>query len=238
MQSGFRFHLCCLPAAGVVHLVDTVIMPGQVAARAAKWSASKPALPNLVQLAESVPTLSTLVKVVVAAGLVNTLESTGPFTGGWFLASAKQSARRLSRDLFTGCVHATGCVEPQCYVFALAPVAAVFAPTDDAFSRLPPGVLDYLLNNTADLTQVLTYHVLSGAVQANQVVDGESVPTVEGANITFHVFGGGRTIIVNDFAKVIAADNEASNGVAHIIDEVLLPEAPRSRAAVAMAHSA
>ena len=101
---------------GVVHLIDTVLIPKAIKDAAAAWSADSKevaapeATLNIVQLAESVSTLSTLVKAVVAAGLVNTLESAGPFT--------------------------------------------VFAPLDEAFARLPTGVLDYLLQNPKVLTQV------------------------------------------------------------------------------------
>jgi len=171
---------------GVVHVVDTVILPAAMASRAAAWAAANPALPNLVQLAQSVPELSTLVTAVVAANLVTTLSSPGPFT--------------------------------------------VFAPTNDAFNALPPGVLSYLLNNTADLTAVLTYHVLAGAVNSSAVTDGETAKTVQGDDIRFRVIGNkqrGYQIFVNEFARVIKADNFASNGVAHIIDQVLLPETPR-----------
>jgi uncharacterized surface protein with fasciclin (FAS1) repeats len=96
----------------------------------------------------------------------------------------------------------------------------VFAPTNEAFEALPPGVLDALLlpENQAVLTQILTYHVVQGAVTSDQITDGE-VPTLEGQNITVSTADG---VTVNG-ATVVTADVEASNGVIHVIDTVLLP---------------
>jgi uncharacterized surface protein with fasciclin (FAS1) repeats len=96
----------------------------------------------------------------------------------------------------------------------------VFAPTDEAFADLPAGVLDALLlpENKALLAQILTYHVVAGKVMAADVTDGD-VATVEGSNITLSTLGG---VSVND-ANVIAADVEASNGVIHAINAVILP---------------
>ena len=97
----------------------------------------------------------------------------------------------------------------------------VFAPNDDAFAALPDTFLQYLLNNTKILDDVLTYHVLPEVVLSKDIKDGEVVATVEGKNVTAHVFGA--RVFINE-AEVIAADNMASNGVAHVIDQVLLPE--------------
>ena len=98
----------------------------------------------------------------------------------------------------------------------------VFAPTDDAFAALPEGVLDKLVQpqNKDALTQVLTYHVVNGEVPSSAVTDGD-VPTLEGQSITLSTAGGGVTI--NETAKVTTPDVEASNGVIHLIDTVLLP---------------
>ena len=96
----------------------------------------------------------------------------------------------------------------------------VFAPTDEAFAALPAGVLDALLlpENKALLTQILTYHVVSGMVMAADVTDGE-VATVEGQKVKLSTMGG---VMVNQ-ATVVAADVMASNGVIHAIDAVILP---------------
>jgi uncharacterized surface protein with fasciclin (FAS1) repeats len=97
----------------------------------------------------------------------------------------------------------------------------VFAPTDEAFEALPEGVLDALLlpENKDALTSILTYHVVSGEVMAADVTAGD-VPTVEGSTIAITTDGG---VKINDAANVTATDVDASNGVIHVIDAVLVP---------------
>ena len=97
----------------------------------------------------------------------------------------------------------------------------VFAPTNEAFEALPAGLLDELLKpkNKEVLTQILTYHVVAGEVMSSDIEPGD-VPTVEGEDLTIAVTDG--TVTVNG-ATVEAADVEASNGVIHVIDEVLVP---------------
>jgi uncharacterized surface protein with fasciclin (FAS1) repeats len=96
----------------------------------------------------------------------------------------------------------------------------VFAPTNEAFEALPEGVLDALLlpENKDALTSILTYHVLADEVMASEVTAGD-VPTVEGSTIEIATDGG---VTVNG-ANVTATDVEASNGVIHVIDAVLVP---------------
>jgi uncharacterized surface protein with fasciclin (FAS1) repeats len=96
----------------------------------------------------------------------------------------------------------------------------VFAPTDDAFAALPSGLLDKLLleENRDVLVAILTYHVVAGKVTSAEVASG-AAPTVEGSNIELTVGNG---IKVNG-ATVVLADVESSNGVIHVIDQVLLP---------------
>jgi len=98
----------------------------------------------------------------------------------------------------------------------------VFAPTDAAFAALPAGTVDTLLlpENKAQLTAVLTYHVVPGKVMAADVVKITEADTVNGAKITVKVEGD--KVMVND-ATVTTADIEASNGVIHVIDKVILP---------------
>ena len=174
---------------GVVHVVDTVLIPNQQAleARAAAWNAKNlrskliglGATPNLLQLAQSVPQLSTLVTAVTVAGLGSVLAGPGPLT--------------------------------------------VFAPTNDAFAKLPADFLKYLLGNKAALTKVLTYHVAPGSYPTGSMQDGQNITTAEGSNV--HVFKDQRGAIFINFAQVLAPNNMASNGVAHIISDVLLPQA-------------
>jgi phosphate binding protein len=133
---------------------------------------------TIVDVAASNPDFSTLVAAVQAAGLVDTLNSEGPFT--------------------------------------------VFAPTNAAFEALPAGVVDYLLANPELLTAVLTYHVVAGdAIMSDTVMgmDGVAdVATAQGGTIAVDPAG-----LVNG-VNIIAVDVVASNGVIHVIDQVLLPE--------------
>merc|ERR1711976_821253 len=140
-------------------------------------------LPNIVELAESVDDLSTLVAAVVAADLAETLSSPGPFT--------------------------------------------VFAPTNEGFAAPPEGTLDSLLKpeNKGHLADILTYHVLPAQVLSTDLKAFQRVATVEGKNL--HVIKNAAGVQVGpdikSLRKVVGADNLASNGVAHIIDGVMLP---------------
>ncbi len=96
----------------------------------------------------------------------------------------------------------------------------VFAPTDEAFAALPAGTLDALLADKEKLTAVLTYHVVPGEVMSGQVVKLSEAKTVNGASIDIMTHDG--SVMIND-AKVVAADVQASNGVIHVINKVLLP---------------
>ena len=122
---------------------------------------------------------STLVAAVKAAGLVETLSGSGPFT--------------------------------------------VFAPTNEAFKKLPAGTVENLLKpeNKDKLVKVLTYHVVPGKVMAKDVVKLTKAKTVEGSEVTIAVSGGSVSV---DNAKVIKTDIVSSNGVIHVIDAVILPK--------------
>lgn len=99
----------------------------------------------------------------------------------------------------------------------------VFAPTDDAFAKLPPGTVDSLLKpeNLPKLKAILLYHVVAGNIPSSALKDGESVKTVGGKSLTIGIASG--VVKVND-ATVVKADIPASNGVIHVIDTVLLPK--------------
>merc|ERR1712048_1542818 len=165
-----------LATNGVAHIIDTVMLPPS------HELSAEPTL-NIVELAQSVDSLSTLVAAVVAGGLAETLSSPGPFT--------------------------------------------VFAPTNEAFGALPEGTLDSLLKpeNKDQLVDILTYHVLPAQVLSTDLKYFQSVATVEGKNV--HVVRTSKGVYVGPSIKelksVVGADNLASNGVAHIIDGVLLP---------------
>ena len=95
----------------------------------------------------------------------------------------------------------------------------VFAPTDDAFARLPAGTVEGLLNDLPKLKGVLTYHVVAGMVLAKDVSGLKHAKTVQGGDIHVDASHG---VKINN-AKVTQADIEASNGVIHVIDTVLMP---------------
>ena len=145
---------------GVIHVIDSVILPGD-------------SNRDIVDILASNRRFSTLVTAVKAAGLVDTLKSDGPFT--------------------------------------------VFAPTDEAFKKLPAGVLGDLLKaeNKKQLTDILTYHVVAGKVMSDQVLSLTRAQTVQGQEVSVSP-----TI---DGAKIIFTDIAASNGVIHVLDEVILP---------------
>lgn len=100
----------------------------------------------------------------------------------------------------------------------------VFAPSDEAFAKLPAATLQSLLANPTQLRSVLTYHVVAGKVTAADVVKLTSANTVLGENVTIAVSGG--TVRLNGTSTVTQTDIQASNGVIHVIDTVLLPPAP------------
>jgi uncharacterized surface protein with fasciclin (FAS1) repeats len=98
----------------------------------------------------------------------------------------------------------------------------VFAPTDEAFAKLPAGTVESLLKpeNKAKLTAILTYHVVPGAVKAEQVTKLTEAKTVNGATVRVSTEHG--KVMIND-ATVVKPDIAASNGVIHVIDKVILP---------------
>lgn len=140
---------------------------------------------DIVDTAVAAGDFTTLATALTAAGLVDTLKGTGPFT--------------------------------------------VFAPTDAAFAKLPSGTLDTLLKDPkGDLTSILTYHVVPGKVMAADVVtmNGAKVKTVQGGELTVKV-DGDKVMLVDvagNSVNVTATDVEASNGVIHVIDAVLMPK--------------
>ena len=99
----------------------------------------------------------------------------------------------------------------------------VFAPTDEAFAKLPQGTLEMLLlpENKEKLVSVLTYHVVAGKVMAADVMKIDSAATLQGQKVTVNTMDG--KVMIDD-AQVVIADVEASNGVIHVIDNVLLPK--------------
>ena len=130
---------------------------------------------DIVDTAVAAGSFKTLATALTAAGLVDTLKGTGPFT--------------------------------------------VFAPTDEAFAKIPKADLDALLKDKAKLTAVLTYHVVPGKVMAADVKAGK-VKTVQGSELTVSTVGGVKV----DNANVLKTDIVADNGVIHVIDSVVMPK--------------
>lgn len=96
----------------------------------------------------------------------------------------------------------------------------VFAPTDEAFAKLPKGTVESLLKDKDKLTAILTYHVVSDAVPASKVVELESAKTVNGQSVSIAMKDGG---VMVDKANVVKTDIMCSNGIIHVIDNVILP---------------
>jgi len=96
----------------------------------------------------------------------------------------------------------------------------VFAPTDEAFGKLPEGTVEALLNDIPTLKNILLYHVTPGKVMSSQVASLSSAETVAGKPVSIRVEG--ESVMINE-AMVVIVDIEASNGVIHVIDKVILP---------------
>jgi uncharacterized surface protein with fasciclin (FAS1) repeats len=96
----------------------------------------------------------------------------------------------------------------------------VFAPTDEAFAKLPAGTVEGLLKDIPKLKSVLTYHVVAGRMMAADVVKQSSLKTVQGQSITVDAKGGAKV----DGANIVKTDIATDNGVIHVIDKVILPK--------------
>ena len=139
------------------------------------------------------------------------------------MMEAKQSIAEIAAEAGTfntllAALEAAGLAE----TFAGEGSFTVFAPTDDAFAALPEGTIEALLADPEGaLTDILTYHVVDGKVMASDVVTLDEATTLNGQTIKITVDGD--SVILNDTVMVIATDIEASNGVIHVIDAVLIP---------------
>jgi uncharacterized surface protein with fasciclin (FAS1) repeats len=154
-------------------LAALLTLPALASAQSKEKSVQK----DIVQIAVENGGFTTLVAALKAAGLVGTLQGSGPFT--------------------------------------------VFAPTDAAFAKLPPGTVEALLKDKEKLTAILTYHVLSGKVMSKDISGRVEPATVNGATLTVERRSNG---VFVDNAQVVTADIVASNGVIHVIDAVVLPK--------------
>lgn len=100
----------------------------------------------------------------------------------------------------------------------------VFAPTDSAFAKLPPGTIEILLNNIPQLTEILTYHVVSGEFSADELLSRRNVETVQGQKVSIKKRRSGKVTSVYINNSKVEGTIFVKNGVIHIIDTVLLPE--------------
>ena len=148
---------------GVIHVIDTVIMPSTI---------------DIVATAMQAGKFKTLCAAIEAAGLASTLQGEGPFT--------------------------------------------VFAPTDEAFAKLPAGTVEGLLKpeNKGKLVSILTYHVVPGRMFSDKVEASKTLKTVQGQEIAITVKDGKA---MADKATIVKTDIDSSNGVVHVIDAVLMP---------------
>ena len=96
----------------------------------------------------------------------------------------------------------------------------IFAPTDEAFSKLPSGTVGTLLDNPPELTQLLTYHIVADRISSNDISQLNTTKTVEGSALNVDTANG---VHINE-ANVIEADIAADNGIIHVIDQVLMPQ--------------
>jgi len=135
---------------------------------------------DIIDTAVAAGNFKTLAAALTAAGLVDTLKGTGPFT--------------------------------------------VFAPTDEAFAKLPAGTVDALLKDVPKLKGILTYHVVSGTVMAADVMkmDGKTAKTVNGADLKISTQDG---VKLNGNVHFSKTDIDCTNGVIHVVDAVLMPPA-------------
>jgi transforming growth factor-beta-induced protein len=167
-----------LATNGVIHVIDTVLLPPMDQAKPAEPVRGEEAAKELdiVDTAVANGSFTILAKALTEAALIDTLKSDGPFT--------------------------------------------VFAPTDEAFAKIPSDQLNAILADKALLTKILTYHVVAGKLLATDVLGQTALNSVEGSSIKVSLNNGGA--FVND-SQIVATDVLASNGVIHVIDTVLLP---------------
>lgn len=153
-------------------------------------------------------------RTFVALATASTL-ATGAFAGGHSKDIVDTAIDAGSFTTLVAAVQAAGLVDT---LKGEGPFT-VFAPTDEAFAALPEGTVEALLADPEALAAILTYHVVAGKVMSTDLTNGMMAATVNGADVTIMTEGG---VMVND-ANVISADIEASNGVIHVIDKVILP---------------
>lgn len=163
-------------------------------------------------------TLSNVVRNVVAGAAALAMMATAPVAREQERDIVDTAVAAGSFNTLAAALKAAGLVD----TLKGAGPFTVFAPTDEAFAKLPAGTVESLLKpeNKAQLTAILTYHVVPGSVMAAQVASLREARTVNGQAVKISAMGGS---VMVDKAKVVKADIRASNGVIHVIDTVILP---------------
>jgi uncharacterized surface protein with fasciclin (FAS1) repeats len=221
---------------GVIHVIDSVMLPPAVAATlgvaatapAEEVTAEDDAAGTDAAMAETEVMTDT---AGTDAAMAETEVMTDTAETDMAMADIVDTAVAAgSFNTLVAAVQAAGLVD----ALKGAGPFTVFAPTDDAFAKLPQETIDALLADpTGDLSQILLYHVVPGKVMAADLSDGLEVDTLQGSPVAITLSDAGA--MVND-ANLIATDIEASNGVIHVIDSVLMP--PSEEAAMAADASA
>lgn len=160
---------------------------------------------------------------VAATTEAKPMEEAGVMVGGANMVPSKDivdnAAASADHTTLVAAVKAAGLVE----TLKGAGPFTVFAPTNEAFAKLPAGTVDNLLKPEmkGDLTSILTYHVVAGAFKAADLKDGQKIKTVQGAELTVSIKDGK---VMIDGATVTIPDVISSNGVTHVIDAVVTPK--------------
>ena len=157
-----------------------------------------------------------LKRLLVVADAVAAIVAPAAVQAGQYKGIADTAAAAGSFKTLAAALQAAGLVD----TLKGKGLFSVFAPTDEAFAKIPKADLDGLIADEAKLTRVLTYHVVAGRVMASDVVKLKDAKTVEGQMVKIDASDG---VTINN-AKVAKADVEASNGVIHVIDTVILPQ--------------
>ncbi len=180
---------------GVIHVIDAVILPGE---------------------GSSISGLASTAKILVTDGSnVNSMPGRPVHLPGGKIPIFPM-AHKAGLNTLAAAVEAAGLQQ----TLTVSGPFTVFAPTDEAFAALPDGALEALLQDPEALTQVLLYHVISGVVKAEDVVNLTEATMMNGQSVSI---SADTDVMVND-ANVIATDIMARNGVVHLIDKVLLPQ--------------
>ncbi|MCS6909495.1 MAG: fasciclin domain-containing protein [Anaerolineales bacterium] len=209
---------------GVIHVIDTVILPPSLAAGGAAPAPSAPAGANTytVKAGDSLSRIARQFTVTVAdLRAANNLRGEVILPGQQLVIPTPNIVGRAAGagtfNTLIAAAQAAGLVDA---LSGSGPLT-VFAPTDTAFAKLGSRTINILLRNPDLLRKILLYHVVSGDVRAAQVVNLSSATSLQGSPISIAVSGG--KVVLNGNATVTATDIPASNGVIHVIDTVILP---------------